>query len=452
MSAAPLACAHCAKPGAQSSCARCKLVRYCGKACQAEHWKRGCHKVVCGKNPLELMAMAGPLSKKCDQLSAAHEWTDLVDPQKRLLAASQLVGDPQQERSACGGMHGAYMGTGDFHGALRCSVRELQLAARIGNAQLSLIAQQRQMQAQAALQLVDEALQSAEAVLRLLPRCSDDQEIVAAKQAVAVVFGKFQPTKPELAERARVLLAELPPIVKSDARELASRLQSLGNAAAQDGDFTKAAQLFQQSVEAAPTAIAYKCLADVAWSIRDAARRTAMLHQVGGSMHNEWRCMHPLLHQSPSPTPSFPFAISLSSLVALTEQAAQIAMRKKGDTDLQHQVVILGAWHNDLSANGKHYEAAALRPELSALCAKQSTTGAFGGDCSVCHEACEASEACWVLQHCRHLLHHRCLKEWARRSLLDRRQPSCPLCRAPISNGDLMRGGILSRDGQLLEA
>ena len=121
-------------------------------------------------------------------------------------------------------------------------------------------------------------------------------------------------------------------------------------------------------------------------------------------------------------------------------------------TDLQDQVVVLGAWHNDLTANGKLDEAAALRPELSALCDKLSTTSAFVGECAVCHEACGASEACWVLQNCRHLLHRRCLKDWARRAVLDGRQPTCPICRAPVSKGDLMRGGILSRDGQLLEA
>lgn len=167
------------------------------------------------------------------------------------------------------------------------AAREVQLAAHLGNAQLSLVAQQRKMQAQASLQLVDEALQSAEEVLCLLQRCSDSGECVAARQAVAVVFGQFQTVKPELAERARVLLAELPPIVQpsglsgANARQLASRLLTEGNAAAQSGDFTRAEHLFQQSVEAAPTAIVYKCLADVAWNTGDAARRSAMLHQVG---------------------------------------------------------------------------------------------------------------------------------------------------------------------------
>jgi TPR repeat protein len=45
-------CANCGVAeaeggGALKPCSRCKAVVYCGKACQAQHWKAGGHKAVC---------------------------------------------------------------------------------------------------------------------------------------------------------------------------------------------------------------------------------------------------------------------------------------------------------------------------------------------------------------------------------------------------------------------
>jgi hypothetical protein len=44
-------CANCSIPESSSTilrpCSRCKLVRYCGTECQAQHWKKGGHKHNC---------------------------------------------------------------------------------------------------------------------------------------------------------------------------------------------------------------------------------------------------------------------------------------------------------------------------------------------------------------------------------------------------------------------
>ena len=44
-------CANCSLPEqagvALRPCSRCKLVRYCGTECQAQHWKKGGHKMFC---------------------------------------------------------------------------------------------------------------------------------------------------------------------------------------------------------------------------------------------------------------------------------------------------------------------------------------------------------------------------------------------------------------------
>jgi len=43
-------CANCAASGNSvtlKSCAKCMLVKYCGRACQLQHWKNGGHKLFC---------------------------------------------------------------------------------------------------------------------------------------------------------------------------------------------------------------------------------------------------------------------------------------------------------------------------------------------------------------------------------------------------------------------
>lgn len=50
-SASGFECGHCGHPeqavDSMKVCARCRRVRYCDKACQSAHWKRGGHKAFC---------------------------------------------------------------------------------------------------------------------------------------------------------------------------------------------------------------------------------------------------------------------------------------------------------------------------------------------------------------------------------------------------------------------
>lgn len=50
-SSASLSCSNCGKSDVPLlACSRCQLVRYCGKVCQARHWKEGGHKSSCCKS------------------------------------------------------------------------------------------------------------------------------------------------------------------------------------------------------------------------------------------------------------------------------------------------------------------------------------------------------------------------------------------------------------------
>ncbi len=60
--------ATCDSCGASSAallaCARCNFVSYCGKACQAKHWKAGGHKARCtGSDILIMDAIARAMNK-----------------------------------------------------------------------------------------------------------------------------------------------------------------------------------------------------------------------------------------------------------------------------------------------------------------------------------------------------------------------------------------------------
>ncbi len=46
------------------ACARCHLVRYCGRTCQAQHWKKG-HKKCCRIDSVDLQALKDAI-KSCD--------------------------------------------------------------------------------------------------------------------------------------------------------------------------------------------------------------------------------------------------------------------------------------------------------------------------------------------------------------------------------------------------
>ena len=62
----PRACGSCGRAEDQGEkffhCARCKVVSYCSKVCQVNHWKRGGHKQECA--PPEAQEPAKPASLK----------------------------------------------------------------------------------------------------------------------------------------------------------------------------------------------------------------------------------------------------------------------------------------------------------------------------------------------------------------------------------------------------
>ena len=89
-------CANCSlpeQPGvALRPCSRCKLVRYCGTECQAQHWKKGGHKKHCvapdqrkpqpaavgggagGAGPVCAICMEALLDKDLVELSCSHKF------------------------------------------------------------------------------------------------------------------------------------------------------------------------------------------------------------------------------------------------------------------------------------------------------------------------------------------------------------------------------------------
>ena len=77
VTAAPRECANCAISDIPlQSCSRCKLVAYCGKACQAQHWKQGGHKRFCV--PLE--QRVPPPKEPRKERSAAGGAAEVVCP------------------------------------------------------------------------------------------------------------------------------------------------------------------------------------------------------------------------------------------------------------------------------------------------------------------------------------------------------------------------------------
>ncbi len=58
-------CANCGESAASLlACARCHLVRYCGRTCQAQHWKTG-HNTCCRIDSVYLQALNDAI-KSCD--------------------------------------------------------------------------------------------------------------------------------------------------------------------------------------------------------------------------------------------------------------------------------------------------------------------------------------------------------------------------------------------------
>ena len=82
-------CANCGIPEqpdvALRPCSRCKLVRYCGTECQAQHWKKGGHKPFCVAPdqrkprpvPQGVGSAAGPTCAICIELMVDAESTRL---------------------------------------------------------------------------------------------------------------------------------------------------------------------------------------------------------------------------------------------------------------------------------------------------------------------------------------------------------------------------------------
>lgn len=349
---------------------------------------------MCGKNQAEIMAIGAPLSLECDQLSVHKEHEKLVPVQRRLLAAAQLMG-PQPERAAWAGLCNALLALGDYRAALPCATRQLALAESLGDGRLVLKARQNQMVAWCYLGNETEALACAETILSQLraTRGLSPPIIQAAKHAVSVTFGRFAHLRPELAERSYRLTDDGCELGRSSCEEAYS-MCNMANGAAQTGNLDEAEKLFKQSVKVHPTAIAYKGLADVAGSHGDLAERSRMLRK-----------------------------------------AAKLAKTENPDNQLGHRVVVLSAWHNDLSANGKHKEASEVRPLLSGLLKRQSTTAGFEEQCIVCLDDF-GEEGCWVVQGCRHLVHSECLKQCVR---ADRDGLGCPICRQPMNPSDVVR-------------
>lgn len=348
--------------------------------------------------------MGSQLSMECDRLSGAREWQKLLIPQRRLLAVSELH-DVAPERAACGQLCDALVGTGDARSALIFARREVQLAQHLDDKSLELRAQGRLMGVHSLLEDGKEVLRLVELMVRMLEvdsKCLTLQAKQEAKQDVMTMVNKFKDLAPvQLQQQAAQLLQTeiAAPEILGGGREEALRLMNLGNTAASNGDLPKARKLLEKSLQVAPSAIAYKVLGDVAWSQGDTARRSEML-----------------------------------------AQGAQLALQDTKGTSLQHQVVILGAWHNDLSQHGEHLQAAEVRPQLSARLQAQSTKGALGTECPVCLEEFRPSQACWVLQRCRHLLHSDCLKRHLRSG--SAQWYACPLCKQQMGGSDIQRLGV----------
>ena len=85
-------CAKCAKPNAKKQCCECKVVVYCSKRCQLEHWKE--HKGSCctqGGKLLDKKAL-DKIAYKLIKLQDEKQWTKIIS-QVKYLEQLLLEGD-----------------------------------------------------------------------------------------------------------------------------------------------------------------------------------------------------------------------------------------------------------------------------------------------------------------------------------------------------------------------
>ena len=369
---------------------------------QAAHWKG--HKRCCKLAMHEAVALGAKLSKECDALQDRNDWPTLLPPQVQLYHLAQMIGLPQ-ERVACHSLCNVHDGLGDYRTSLRYAEREEVLARRLDDKYLIFGALHAQMLAHRHMKHAAESVELAERIVAHMDKHASAfsaANVHKAKRDLACIFNQF-----EHFERAREMNSTIPGSQRSREEEGADLL-NLGNTLAQRGDLKGARRAFEQSLGAHPQAVTFKALADVAWSESDAYGRTTML-----------------------------------------QAAFRLATDPKHHlkTHLQHKVLVLYAYHNDLSMQGKHDEASDVRRKLSPLLEAQSCTGAFPNQCVVCHEDLDAQAGCWVLQVCKHLMHSECLRQTVR---VQWPKPSCPVGRCQLSASDLMRLGVLDRDGVTL--
>ena len=84
----PRTCAHCGAAEtaggsvALKPCSRCKAVVYCGRECQAAHWKAGGHRAVCtgapsGPDQTEVRSGSDPVSQAQSEVQVRSVFLDL---------------------------------------------------------------------------------------------------------------------------------------------------------------------------------------------------------------------------------------------------------------------------------------------------------------------------------------------------------------------------------------
>jgi hypothetical protein len=87
--AAILKCANCGESPATAllSCARCQLVRYCGKTCQSIHWKKGGHKEICKASTMGAVMSVPQLDavsqKSAKEIDLAVKILEVIDAVKK---------------------------------------------------------------------------------------------------------------------------------------------------------------------------------------------------------------------------------------------------------------------------------------------------------------------------------------------------------------------------------
>lgn len=86
-------CANCSAPeghgAALKKCSKCRLVSYCGQACQIQHWKDGGHKRFC-LTPLE-RALPTPSNQKVDDTVRKRKSRECAICSEDLIASASFA-------------------------------------------------------------------------------------------------------------------------------------------------------------------------------------------------------------------------------------------------------------------------------------------------------------------------------------------------------------------------